>query len=244
MRRHLSDQQLVDFVIGASSRVEKLSAGQHLATCSFCREDLDNLRSIDRQLELQGGTRRLAALPRTRSAVGETPWTRPVQPELPPAAARGAALGWQRSTMPLVAAVCCLFAVKATLERAGPPAPARSRGIQMAAFSAEPSRPIVCAHEMEARSFPESDAATPAATEIRSPAVASTKQADAGFVVPQAAKPAPAAWATRVTAAAPHRARAPRVRQRADPTAARVLSHQHPGAGNNDDSISPPSRGV
>ena len=227
--RHLSGQQLVDFLIGASSRTGKLFAGRHLAACSFCREDLENLRGIDRQLE--GGAHRLATIPRRSSTAGETRRAPSAPSEMPPAAARAMTPEWHRVSVPWMAAAACgFFALHVVVERAGPPAPARSRSVERVELPAAPSRPIVCAHEMEARSFPENPEAKSAAVEIRPLAAAS--------------KSAPAAWTTRVGPAAPRRARAPRERQRVDSAASHVLRQQHPGAGKHDDGISPPSRGV
>ncbi len=239
--RHLSDRQLVDLVIGASSRAGTLAAGRHLAACSFCRQDLESLRSVDRQLE--AGARRMAMIPRSGSAaVRESRRPGTARPGLPPAVTR-APMPWrQRVVVPLAAAFCCLFAARATVERAGPPPAARARGIEVAGSPAAPPRAIVCAFEIETRSFQRNAPAT-AVAETGFLTDAATKRIP-GFAVPETAKPAPAAWTPPVPAAAPPRARPPRERPRGDSAASRVRSRQHPGAGRHGDSISPPSRGA
>ncbi len=255
--RHLSEQQLVDLVIGASSRAGELSAEHHLAGCSLCRQDLDNLRGVDRQLELDGGGHRLAAIPRRfegaqkkRTALVnalETPWFESAQPILTPASPRGGgeAVGapatiprWQRVVVPLTAAVCTVLVLKLAVEMSGASALVEDRGTEIAESTAEAASPTGLASEKEAPAFNEPAArpssgaieVTPvAAVEVDSPAVASADRFDDNGMSPG------------VSVAAPRKAEASPVRRYVD-TASRVARQRHPGAGRNDDRISPPPR--
>ncbi len=280
--RHLSDQQLVDLVIGASSRAGRLSARRHLAACSLCREDLATLRGVDRQLELEGDGRWLAAIPRMAPIpAGETPWIESAQPVPLPAAAhsRDQAAGapattswWQRAVVPVMVAACAVLVIKVAVGMSKPSAFTQDRAV-IAGSTAEPfgvtsprrgaggtpsrrgagetpsrrgagetpsrrgaggtpsrgrANGTGHASEMAAPSLPNDVETTPAAVEANSPAVASPERAGGDL-----------AMSPGVSTAAPRRARTPPVRAYVDPTS-RVARRRHPGAGRNDDRISPP----
>ncbi len=256
--RHLTGQQLVDLVIGEGSRTGERPAGHHLAVCALCRQDLDNLRDVDRQLELEGG--RLAAIPRTAPPrVGDAPWS-PSARLLPwPGAARGedeveavvASLRrWRRIAVPLMAAVCAVFVLGVAVATSQAPGLDRDREVEVARVVDPPFGPVFSrwtaggagqACDRETLSFPAEPSARrppgrieapPAAIEVAPSAMASTKAIDDGPGMP---------------AAAPRAARIPAVRRaagsaRRTDAASRVVERRHPGAGRNDDRISPPSR--
>ncbi len=214
--RHLSDQQLVDLVIGASSRAGKLSARHHLAACSLCRQDLDNLRGVDRQLELEGGGRRLAAIPRRSMTTHR--W-------------------WQQVVVPLMVAACAVLVLKVAIRTPKTSARPDDRVAVVAVATTEPSG---TAEEPSPRRLPAVIEAEPVAVEvIGAPAVAAPERT--GDLGTSRGLRAPSVISPGVSVAAPRRAATPAVQRYVDPTS-RVTRRRHPGAGRNDDRVSPPPR--
>ena len=262
--RHLTDRQLVDFVVGACSPAGALAARHHLAACSLCRRDLDNLRDVDRQLGREGGGRRLAAIPRFRPAAAQIDL-----PQLspPPTAAPGrdeaagiavAGPRWHQVAVPLIAAVLALFVIKATVTPSLAPglAPDRTTDVARAGTSSPTSSrgPVDGTWHVFGREAPSSREelsagrpsgrieAPPAAIAAEPSAVAAAECAADSSGPLLGNRPPAAVSADGLTAAAPT-ARTPPARRQVDATS-RVAGQRHPGAGRNDDRISPPPRGL
>ncbi len=230
MKRHLSEQQLVDFVIGKGSRFGKLAARHHLARCAHCRQDLDNLRHVDRQLVSEGGQQRLAAIPRVgRPDTARTTRIdsgRPAQTSARP----GIYPRWQLVGVPLMAAACALFVLQAAVQIPETPSlPSRDSG--QAERKAEPLEPMLS--DPQANSFPEQAEVVPVVAKILPPTVTTERRDDDLDIRPG-------------LSTTPR----PRVRKRPMQhhldTASQVICQRqrHPGAGRGDDRISPPIDGV
>lgn len=226
MRRHLSEQQLVDLVIGSGSRFGKLSARHHLAACALCRGDLDTLRSVDRQLEHEGGSHRLAAVPRWLGPTSaEASQINPVPPAVtatePPVSLTPR---WQRAVVPLLAAACALLALNVTIEMPEAKKAAAKPKSQVALVV--PPRQV----QPDPPAKPAEPA--PGAVEIRSPVTSADERIDEERdIYPSSPQKSP---------------QLAKVRPMQHPldTASRVMCQRHPGAGRGDDRVSPPTNGV
>lgn len=257
--RHLSERQLVDLAIGASSRADEIAARHHLAACSLCREVLDNMRNVDRQLELEGGGRLLAAIPQPSAK----PWIDSAGLPPSPTAGRGeiarTAAGrpprWQRLGGPLAAALT-IFVIQITAMRSLAPDFTPDRETDVAHISAAPSNPTsfrgqwhvfgreaACSREeLSARHSPGPIAAPPSTVEAEPPAMPSPERAADDPGTSRRGR-APRALSTGGSAVAAPNARAQPARRQKDSTSW-AARQGHPGAGRGDDRISPPPRGL
>ncbi len=231
MNRHLSEQQLVDLLIGKGSRFGKLAARHHLASCAHCRQDLANLRHVDRQLESEGGRQRLAAIPRLgRSDKLRAPWIDSSRPA-PTSPRRAIHPRWQLIGVPLMAAACALFVFQAAVEMPETPpqvssqsnvveSPATSRG------SMPPESPV--------SQFPEPTEAGPVIVAKSRPTPVTKEPIDDELD-----------FRPRLSTTSRSRATKRPMRHHLD-TASQVICQrqQHPGVGRGDDRISPPIDGV
>ena len=253
--RHLTNLQLVDFVIGASSPAAALSARRHLAACPQCREYLANLRDVDRELEHGGGRHRLQGIPCPSPPPSPAP--APVRGQEWVAGAWAAIRSWQRLAVPLMPAVCAAFVLSMMVEREEPPIQSRGaivprpttemaepllhpRGATDAVFPEGSGWPMLSYNEGAHWFFTEYETA-PAVVEGSTDAVAPmerfekpvgtsrrTRQEDIGSREREASRP------TYKTAPEPGSVK---------PTW-QVERERHPGADRVDDRVSPPPRGV